>query len=287
MMSGRAPLVGWGAFLLLAIGASIFGMDAQLIFAALAIGVLGLPHGASDLAIVVPDQRVPLLVAYIGTIVAVLILWIAVPAWGLSALLLCSAIHFALDDDEQNALGWARGVCIVAIPAVAHRISVADLFATLTQNISVAGDLATMLFVTGAIGAAIVVGGIVRRRASRPGDRMTLATLAMVAVLPPLVGFSVGFVMLHALRQTSERQRDLLCPTMGDYLRRVAPVLAGAAVVLIGMAAAFAGRTAGDVGLLFAGIAALAMPHMLVTPLWRRGLAIAPRRMRGGIAVPL
>ncbi|WP_174297443.1 Brp/Blh family beta-carotene 15,15'-dioxygenase [Sphingomonas bacterium] len=288
MTGGRVPLFGWGAFLLLAIAASLVGTGVQVAFAALAVGVLGLPHGASDLTIVAPGRRQAFLAAYVGTIGAVLSLWIAAPIWGLSVLLACSAVHFALDDEDHGPFGWARGACLVAAPAVVHRDALADLFARLTRSTAAAGDIASLLQVAGVLGLAIVVGGLVHRRVS-PANSLTVAALVAAVALPPLTGFAVGFVMLHAWRQTQERRDELRCPTMGAYLLRVAPVLAGAAVVLLGIATTLAGRLAGDVGILFAGIAALAMPHMLVTPIWHRRPAPLPlrRRPRGGVAIRL
>jgi hypothetical protein len=80
--------------------------------------------------------------------------------------------------------------------------------------------------------------------------------------------------MLHAVPQTKERRDRLQCVTttaylrtsVPPYLRATAPVLI-AAVMMVGIVGGLLLRwDLSGVRSLFAGIAALAMPHLLVTP---------------------
>jgi len=72
--------------------------------------------------------------------------------------------------------------------------------------------------------------------------------------------------MLHAVPQTKDRRDSLQCVTTTTYLRATAPVLV-AAVMMVGIVGGLLLRwDPSGVRSVFAGIAALAMPHLLVMP---------------------
>lgn len=72
--------------------------------------------------------------------------------------------------------------------------------------------------------------------------------------------------MLHAVPQTKDRRDRLQCVTTIAYPRATAPVLV-AAVMTVGIVGGLLLRwDPSGVRSVFAGIAALAMPHLLVTP---------------------
>jgi hypothetical protein len=72
--------------------------------------------------------------------------------------------------------------------------------------------------------------------------------------------------MLHAVPKTKERRDRLQCVTTTAYLRATAPVLI-AAMMMVGIVSGLLLRWDPlGVRAQFAGIAALAMPHLLVTP---------------------
>lgn len=289
MRTGRAPSVWWGAFLVAGAAAACFGQDGQLGFAALAIGVLGLPHGASDLAVIDRRRRTSFLLAYLGCIVAVVLLWRASPGLALGLLLILSALHFALDDggDRGTVHQWALGGFLIGGPVLFHHATIAQLFLEATANQPIAQDLTNALQLVGLLATAGFVTAITagwQRRHWREGCG-ELVVIAMTLALPPLVGFAIGFVLLHASGQTVERQREIGCATLPAYLWCTAPVLAGAFAVLTIIGLEFTKGRVGDPAFLFAGIAALATPHMLVTPLWRRNERVTAERHRPGITI--
>lgn len=278
----RAPAIGWGVLFAAAGLATALPPNGQLTAAAAALTGIGLAHGAGDLAVVLRRRRVTFLKAYLVTAVVSLLAWIAWPAAAMPAFLLLSAAHFALEDGTQGRPIEAitRGVLLVAAPAVLHEAALARL---LIEAGSVAG-LASVLRGAGMIAVACSIGIAIRRR-----DVRLAVGIAALLALPPLIGFTVGFLLLHAVPQTIARRDRLGLATVGAYLRTVAPVLVAAvigAALLVGPL-----RHAGiaDTRILFAAIAAFAVPHMLVTPLFERpgrpaGQAASRSSMRSQIS---
>jgi len=252
----------------------------QIMLSGGAMALLGLPHGASDLAVVPVKQRGSFLLAYLLVVALVVALWQVAPSLGLATLLILSAVHFALDvpAGTDRAIAWGWGLLLVGGPAVGHRSGLATLFTPLTGSADMAGLQAALLFLGGAAGLALLLTLWVKRRTLM--DPVAAAGLAALLVLPPLIGFTAGFVLIHAWPQMEERRRELGCPDLPAYLRRTAPILTGAVAVVCGIALTFAAHPSAPTAILFAAIAALATPHMLVTPLWHQVAPSAARPVR-------
>lgn len=262
-MTRFAPAVGWSVLLAAASATSFCSLAIQLVFAAVAIGAIGMAHGASDLEIVEHRQRPLFLSLYASVFLLCLCWWIADPSVAVPAFLLASAIHFGIEDAPSSRPGEriARGVSLVATPATVHS-------ASLTGILYLAGVSRTVLpFMVGtlAIAGGVAAAGLAIMGLARHDRRLLIGTSALL-VLPPLIGFSVGFLVLHAIPQTTERRVKLGCATTFAYLRTTGPILASA-VMLVAMVGSLLLRwDPSGVRSLFAGIAALAMPHLLVTP---------------------
>ena len=281
-MTRRAPALGWGFLLAGALVASFCVLTVQLAFAALAVGVVGMAHGASDLAIVEHRRRPAFLMLYVSALFVCLMWWIVDPAIALPAFLLASAVHFGLEDAPASRPfeRIARGISLVATPATLHAASLTRILDLAGVRESGAPAMVSILAVAGGAAAAclVIIG------AARHDRRLLVGTTALL-ILPPLVGFSVGFLVLHAVPQTKERRDRLQCVTTIAYLRATGPILA-LAVLLVGIMGGVLLRwDPSGVRSLFAGVAALAMPHLLVTPYFdrvarRSGLMGLPRAHR-------
>ncbi|MGR6329922.1 Brp/Blh family beta-carotene 15,15'-dioxygenase [Sphingomonas sp. XXL09] len=271
-MTVRAPALGWSVLAAAAVAAAVGPLPVQLGFAVVAIGAIGMAHGASDLAIVAPGRRPLFLVAYAAVSLLCLGWWIVDPAVALPLFLLASAIHFAMEDAPQGSAmeRIARGVSLVTTPATLH---VTALHALLQRAAGEAGVPFTaavaMAAAGGAAAAYLLILGLQRRQ-----TRLLVGTVALL-VLPPLVGFAVGFLILHALPQTAIRRRMIGCRSNRAYLRATAPILFAAAASVAVVAAFLLHNDPSGITALFAGIAALAMPHLLVTPFFESGHAPA------------
>jgi len=234
----------------------------QLAFAIFGIGVVGMVHGAGDLAVVAPVRRRRFLVAYGLVSLVTLLWWTLDPAVALPAFLVASAIHFGMEDAPEGPIAErvVRGVALIAAPATLHAENYAALLRSAGGTSSMA-DCTPWLAAAGGVCGAILLWLAWRRRQSA----LAGATAALL-LLPPLVGFTLGFLVLHALPQTLARRDRLGCASIFGYLRSVAPVFAGALVLAGSVAALLLHFDPSGVRGLFAGIAALAVPHLLVTP---------------------
>jgi len=271
----RPALIGWGVLGAAAIAASFAPLLVQLGYAVVAVGVIGMAHGASDLAIVERARRPAFLGLYGVVSLACLWWWTAQPAVALPLFLLASAIHFALEDAPSGTLTEraARGVSLIATPAVVHSTELRELLVIAGGPDALVPGLVTAMTLIGGVTA----GGLMVLAWQRRDMRLALGTLTLLA-FPPLIGFSLGFLILHALPQTAIRQERIGCRTTAGYVRAVAPILL-LAFVLAGVVGALLLRVdASGVRALFAAIAALAVPHLLVTP-WFSG-ETQPARLR-------
>jgi len=246
----------------------------QLAFAIVAIGIVGMAHGASDLAIVPPARRPGFVAAYLLVLGACLLWWAWRPAMALPLFMAASALHFALEDAPGHPV-WeqaARGIGMIALPATLHLPQYTAVLAAAGGPSGAWVPLAAMLGAAGGVLGAVLLGLAWRRR-----DPRLLGGVVALLALPPLVGFSVGFLVLHALPQTAARQAMLGCRGLTGYLRATGPVLLLAVVLAaaIGLWLLPADQT--GIRPLFAAIAALAMPHLLVTPCFEAAALPAPR----------
>jgi Brp/Blh family beta-carotene 15,15'-monooxygenase len=276
--NGRRLLACGG--LAAAVGAAAAPLQGQMVLSGAAIALLGLPHGASDLAVVPRPRRGSFLVAYLLAMALVVALWQVHPVVGLAGLLALSAAHFALDvpDGEDGFASWGWALLLVGGPAVLHRADLLELFGSLLPSGKGPAIVTLVLHGAGMAGCALVAGRWLQRR-TRIGAPRLVGLIALLG-LPPLIGFAAGFVLIHAWPQLAERQREIGCADTASYLRRTAPVMAGALAAIGVIAWLFATHPAAPATILFAAIAALATPHMLVTPLWRRATPFPIRPVR-------
>ncbi len=266
----------------LGLAAERAGGSAPFAFAAVLILGLGLPHGASDhLAALggrrlrdAPGRLLAFLALYLGAVAAMLLFWHARPGAALAAFLALSALHFASDDVAD---GWriaeraARGLMPVTLSALLHAELLAHLFATLSTPRGGAALAKVALLLAGPVLALAVLAAILRLAKGEHGPALELVLIAAALVLfPPLVGFALVFALVHSRGQTRARMAALGLPTLRAYLAACAPTLLGAAVLFGALAVALASGQAPALGALFIGLAALTVPHMLVTPLFAR-----------------
>lgn len=239
----------------------------QLAFAILGVGMVGMVHGAGDLAIVEHDRRFGFLAVYLVVSASTLLWWTLDPAVALPAFLIASAVHFGIEDAREGGFHerLARGVTLVATPAALHVSDYAALLHAAGGSLSVLPSYVPFIAAAGAAAASVLLFLAWRRR-----DLRLAVGLAALLLLPPLAGFTVGFLVLHALPQTISRRNRLGFATTMQYLRAVAPIFVMAIALAAAVAALLLFFDPSGVRGLFAGIAALAVPHLLVTPWYER-----------------
>lgn len=260
-------------------------LEPPLIWQIIALGplvaILGLPHGALDHRVATAlwplstlRQHAMFIVGYIGLTIAVLALWIIAPSVALAAFLIYSALHFS--DDWRADVGlWQSlplGISVIALPALVFQSDVAVLFGFLTAE-PTATLFAALLHKTAiAVIIASAVCMVVNLRAA-PWVTVEYAVLVAAALAtPPLIYFVIYFCLLHSPRHfllTADQLR--LTPLQG--LRAAWPIM-GATLAITALGAlvlsiftpAFEPAT---LQIVFIGLAAVTVPHMLLTAVFR------------------
>jgi Brp/Blh family beta-carotene 15,15'-monooxygenase len=286
-------------FLALALVASPFTpslpLALQLTILALAVVIFGLPHGALDLALVQGasrGSRTALLGAAILYLIAsalVLLVWMSAPVAALFAFLAIAVIHFGLGDTEElhgarRAVEVvARGGFAVIAPLVFHPQTTRDLFALLVGPASASQlDAALAIVATPATWlwiACLVVALAWRTIQRAPGWISAvlelLLTTAIFAVFHPLAAFLLYFCFVHSVRHIADlgaaRFPDSAARARRWLLLESLPFTA--ATVAFGVVAWFvlAGSVTFDeamMRLVFWGLSALTVPHMILTAWW-------------------
>jgi len=276
-----ASLVGWR-----------FGAAAQLVVLLGGIVVTGFPHGAFDhlLARPVLEPRLGrawsllFLAGYVGLAGLVWLGWQTMPAATLAAFLAASVVHFGLGDaaDGLAPASVPRAVAVLAygalpllLPMALHSAEAAPVLAAL-GGVSVPAMENALHGTAWLLPAWVAAFGwvVIAAWQERRGVAERLVTACCFVLLPPLLAFGLYFALGHAVRHMlhlgawhSPRDRA----AAAQWLARTA-VPAGM-VCAVGLAAlAVAGRDT-TVALLmpsFRVIAALTLPHMIVTT-WLAG----------------
>jgi Brp/Blh family beta-carotene 15,15'-monooxygenase len=258
------------AALALAVHFALGGQDAFLPVILALIALLGMPHGALDIALarhLWPIRSARRLAAFLALYLAlaavVVALWLVFPTIALAVFLAYSAWHFS--EDWPAAPGragrLAGGVLVLALPALAEPARTADLFAALgaegapvRQGLAVAGLAAVPVFAITAFG--------------HTASLLRMGFLAGCAlVLPPLAYFFVFFCGLHSVRHMLKVSGVLDLDLRGSLRGMVGPtlvtfaVLAAAGLLLVRRGGAL---DATLMQVVFIGFAALTVPHILL-----------------------
>lgn len=269
----------------LAVNASALPDHSLVMVLALAVAVTGLPHGALDPWVAwragLWRRRRGLVafnLAYVGIAALVVAAWRLAPGPSLALFLAISAWHFA-GDWRQDLPGWARavaGVAMLGLPAWRWPTQVEAIFAVLAGPDG--ASIASGLHVAAPwLALAMAATALVALRRSRITAIELAAVAALALLLPPLVYFIIYFCALHSLRHLRMAMRDADArsrPRMaGVALLYTVLTLVAAALAWPWLAAAGAPPATPDTDLLrlvFIGLAALTLPHMLVVMLSER-----------------
>jgi Brp/Blh family beta-carotene 15,15'-monooxygenase len=243
------------------------------------VASLGVPHGALDPLIArraglwrTPIGFAGFNLGYVTMVALVVGVWLLAPAASLVGFLVVSGIHFGADwnGGRSMALRALTGVGLLTLPAFAHYDEVAGIYRTLagTGGAVVAGVqswLGPIAIVAMLVGAAFAL----RRRPTDALEILLAATLAIVA--PPLVFFALYFCALHSARHLrhgfAEERGSGRLAVLITVVYTVVPIVAvGILTAMFARDFAPGGPLAGDwiIRLVFIGLAALTVPHMMV-----------------------
>lgn len=286
---------------------------------------LGLPHGALDYVagreIFQPRFRTlwPLAfsVSYLGLAALVIAAWMLEPGIWLAVMLTISAVHFGLDDSSPrltSGMSWfveilGRGGAVIVVPSALHTEDVARIFGFLLPGlgqIEIAMYMESGLVLLGPLVAAGLViaiflhatgwfGGSDKAHYHRDTLSEILSIVAVFAVLPPLLAFTLYFCLWHSFRQI------LIVSARSEHHSPGRALLAFARVALfptctVVMVLAFAWLIGSRqeesvpalISAVFVSLFALTLPHMILQEAYKR-LAIRSdtgKASNAGTAIP-
>lgn len=239
------------------------------------IVLVGVPHGAVDPAYAAPSQRragwqtwAAFTARYLALAAAVLVLWLVWPAVALAGFLTLSVFHFSGDPAPGATMATRalQGAAVVVLPTLWHARETNALLAVLAGDSAAAWCLSVVRPLALPLVAALGVAAIVEVRRGRwlvAAEACAAAGVAIVA--PPLLGFTIYFCGMHSARhllRSAERA--------GLSWRRLAllgglPMFGTVVVSLVALRlSAHVPMDVLAIRVVFIGLAALTVPHMLI-----------------------
>ena len=252
------------------------------IIALAAILLIGLPHGAFDAAAAARTptfNTVPrfiiFLALYLNLAVLTVMTWIYMPVTSLGIFLIISMIHFGLSEralkgriERMFRIIASGGLTTIYLP-LEHKYTVEPLFEIISGGESVTLFLfmafAAPLWVLAVLIALILS---VMRKGERLWALEFMLLLGAITLLPPLAGFAVYFCCVHSRNHFRAIWRQLKQSYITRHLILGATVLTTLswlfAVTAFWQLAPILGQTAAALQIVFIGLAALTVPHMLL-----------------------
>lgn len=270
---------------LLALAPTLLSPTAELVGLSIVVALFGMPHGALDPWIAekiglgrTRTESIAFNLVYLLIAALVVLIWTVLPVSSLLVFLAISAWHFSGDwsHDMGRLPRLGVGLLLLLMPIGFHTENVALLFSYLSgeggQTLAHTLSLPVWFLVVAMLALAEWAAW---RRQWLAGLEL-LGLLALAYVAPPLVYFALYFCLLHSPRHLLGlfRAAD---PSQRPRLVRMAIIYTVATLVLLGALAWFWGQQDAIVPfnalvtkLVFIGLAAVTVPHMLLIALAHR-----------------
>jgi len=278
-MSLRLQGLGFSAlaWLMLVVSLWLPPLDAHVQLAVLSpvILLLGVPHGALDTVFVRQLTRIEsaagwslFMIAYLAAAASVVVLWWFAPGFFLVAFLLISALHFSGDPEGQTP-AWFRtlyGGAVIFCPLLLHAAEVSELFALLAGLPSAQAIVAALHWAAWPWVAAIGVAAIATAQRDLTRSIELVSVTALLSFAPPLIGFTIFFCCMHSARHVLRTREYSSAGTLVHLLRVAAwPMsITAAGVAIVWWLSDGKPLDTRLAQLLFVGLAALTVPHMMV-----------------------
>ncbi len=253
----------------------------ELLVAGALVLLLGMPHGAFDVVLArklfgVADLKGWALLSlfYVGLSAAVVGLWMVAPTLFLCAFLIFSALHFG--GDPAGGVSWlTRGLyggAVIVLPALWHGPELQRLLGLVAGPASADFVAPVLSQLAPPWLAATVLACALQARTSRLAACESAALAALSLAAPPLAAFTVYFCAMHSprhiLRTLSSLQAAEARSALALALWPTLAVLVTAA--LLGWRLSELSVDARVMQLVFVGLAALTLPHMVLLERARR-----------------
>lgn len=198
----------------------------------------GIPHGAADHWAALKQERMRLsfltgfVVLYLLAMLAVLLLWLVHPLFGLIFFLACSAWHFGQTDMQEwdayaplRASSW--GVTVLAVILLGHWPETA--FIIEAYGIDLPTSYENEIHVWGSSLSALlaILHGLFLKNAARKKWVFVLAILLLGLLLPLLLSFALYFIGSHSSKGWLHLKEQFKVGNL-QLLQRTAPFSIGA-----------------------------------------------------------
>lgn len=263
------------------------GLQQQVLLTVLAVLVLGMPHGALDVLMInkfavnmqvsrnLPAIVVTVLIWLVYTALTGLafLAWLKWPMFCLSLFLIISAIHFAPDWEgfDNKLMTYAFGVAVVTLPTLRYAQEVSFFFSELNLNVDNA-DTVVIAMKGALLLASICIIAILFRTLHKKMLIFTVAVLFIAGLaLPPLLYFIAYFCALHSVMHTLSVKYECQV-AWGDLMRALVLPMGGTLLLLFAAYMFTPAQTdmARWLHLVFIGLFALTVPHMILTLMHKR-----------------
>ncbi len=270
---GRTFVPVIGLLLLAALLGQQLNPTAAIVLLVSGVVLLGLPHGALDPMVAhkaFAGRRfttIAFYAIYLALVLAYWLLWNRYPTLGLSFFLLIAAFHFGSDWERRGSFvtRCAYGLAIVTLPVLRFPSEVASIYAMLGTSHAAALITMSGILAPAAVGIA-AVGAALQFRQRRSDALELLSIVGGALLLEPLVFFTCYFALLHSPRHLVETAQGLEMTSLKRIYLATLPVLL-ATLLLAGVAYWLLpqiGMAARVLRIVFIGLAALTVPHMLL-----------------------
>lgn len=215
------------------------------------------------------------MLAYISLAVFVVIVWMFFPTFSLIAFLGISLLHFGYGDAKNGegitkfAEAVAHGGLVIVGISQFHRGEVDEIFYYLIKQDTSTIWLAMNIASIGVIAAIATC--LLQTSKDVKWSSTTLELLlvgVVIAITPPLLGFSIYFCLIHSARHFSRIYRMIKQNVANTTIKTQAILFTVAcwlaAVVAFVLFADFSDPGPTILRIIFIGLAALTVPHMIL-----------------------
>ena len=261
----------------------------ELVATGALILLLGVPHGALDVEVArklfgIADFKGWTLFSlfYIGLSALVVAFWFVAPSLFLCAFLAFAALHFGGDPAAGASTLWRGlyGGAVIVLPALWHGAELQRLLGLVAGPASAAFVASALSLLAAPWLFATVLACALQARTARLAALELAALAALAVTAPPLVSFTVYFCAMHSprhiLRTLNGMRGAAARSALATALWPTAAVLA-AAIGVASLASVIPMETR-VMQLVFVGLAALTLPHMVLLERARRARVPAERR---------
>jgi Brp/Blh family beta-carotene 15,15'-monooxygenase len=275
---GRLFLFMTGIFVILRVFGFQPGPTLSLGLLVGGVVLLGLPHGALDPMVArqcFGDRKgfaLPIFYTlYAAAALLYTLVWWEWPAFGLTSFLAIAAYHFGSDWEDRGGLlsRCAYGSTIVALPALSHPVQVAIVYEALgVAHPHFLIQVSTVVAV--AAGCAAIADAAWRRCWNDLMEQLCIVAGAIL--LQPLLFFVCYFALLHSPRHLLQTARSVGISRVTTIARVTAPILLATFLLAAAFLAVLPGKRIDEriLYVVFVGLAALTVPHMILERLARR-----------------